>query len=63
MPRRQNNPVSAVYGGPMLAGADAWCWDARPYPAFPALGGGVGRCRGVAGGHWLNGRMGGEAAT
>ncbi|MBJ7320693.1 MAG: glycoside hydrolase TIM-barrel-like domain-containing protein, partial [Brevundimonas sp.] len=33
-----NNPVSAVYGGRMLAGADAWCWDARPYPAFPARG-------------------------
>ncbi|WP_171293149.1 baseplate megatron protein TIM-barrel domain-containing protein, partial [Acinetobacter baumannii] len=32
----ENNPVSAVYGGRMLEGADAWCWDARPYPAFPA---------------------------
>src|SRR5690606_19573599 len=25
----EHNPVSPVYGGPMLEGADAWCWDAR----------------------------------
>ena len=31
-----NNPVSAVYGGRMVEGLDAWCWDARPYPDFPA---------------------------
>lgn len=55
-----NNPVSDVYGRPMLEGADAWCWDARPYPAFPAAktvwaDASAWRC-----GHWLNGRAGGE---
>lgn len=44
----------------MMAGpAAVWCWDARPFPAFPR------RCDvwGDAGnwttGHWLNGRVGG----
>ncbi len=32
-----NNPVSPVYGGPMLERLLVWCWDARPYPWFPAL--------------------------
>jgi hypothetical protein len=55
-----NNPVSTVYGGPMMEAADAWCWDARPYPAFPArkdvwADAGVWRT-----GHWLNGRLAGE---
>lgn len=54
-----NNPISAVYGGPMLEAADAWCWDARPWPAFPARSeiwtdAGAWRT-----GHWLNGRLGG----
>ncbi len=58
-----NNPVSDLYGGPMLAAADAWCWDARPYPAFPAAEAvwadtGAWRC-----GHWLNGRAGGEGGV
>jgi hypothetical protein len=55
-----HNPVSPSYGGTMVE-ADAihwWSWDARPFPAFPALtdvwadGGNYGR------GHWLNGRAG-----
>ncbi|WP_431312820.1 baseplate megatron protein TIM-barrel domain-containing protein [Roseicyclus marinus] len=31
------NPVSPVYGGPMLEmdRAHVWAWDARPWPAFP----------------------------
>ena len=31
------NPVSPVYGGPMvdMGNAYAWAWDARPYPIFP----------------------------
>jgi hypothetical protein len=53
-----NNPVSAIYGGPMLdmARAHVWAWDARPYPAFPGRddlwsdGGNHPR------GHWLTGR-------
>jgi hypothetical protein len=57
-----SNPLSAVYGEPMLAGADVWCWDARPFPTFPALGAvwadaGVWRT-----GHWLNGRLSGDTS-
>jgi len=58
----QKNPVSEVYGGPMLDmdRAFAWAWDARPWPAFPndldrwSDGGNWRR------GHWLTGRI--EAA-
>ncbi|MEN5228927.1 baseplate multidomain protein megatron [Brevundimonas naejangsanensis] len=56
-----NNPISGVYGGPMLQGADVWCWDARPYPAFPALGEVWADAGAWRTGHWLNGRMGGDA--
>ncbi len=59
----ENNPVSAVYGGPMLSGADVWCWDARPYPAFPALGDVWADAGAWATGHWLNGRLAGDAAS
>lgn len=53
-----NNPVSAVYSGPMvdLEHAYAWAWDSRPFPEFPGQtevwsdGGNYAR------GHWLNGR-------
>ncbi len=58
----ENNPASAVYGGPMVEGADAWCWDARPFPAFPARGEVWADAGAWRAGHWLNGRMGGEAA-
>ena len=58
----QNNPVSSVYGGRMVEGADAWCWDARPFPAFPARGEVWADAGAWRAGHWLNGRMGGEAA-
>ncbi|WP_425057125.1 baseplate megatron protein TIM-barrel domain-containing protein [Rhodovulum bhavnagarense] len=52
------NPVSKVYGGPMLdlSRAHVWTWDARPFPQFPSNdalwsdGANYGR------GHWLNGR-------
>ncbi len=54
------NPVSSIYGGPMLdiSGAHVWTWDARPYPDFPAReeiwsDGGNWRL-----GHWLTGRTG-----
>jgi len=52
------NPVSPVYGGPMvdMGNAYAWAWDARPYPAFPlreeVWADGPNHARG----HWLNGR-------
>lgn len=55
-----NNPVSDVYAGPMLAAMDAWCWDVRPYPAFPARAD-LWTDAGVwAAGHWLSGRLSGE---
>ncbi len=57
----ENNPVSEVYGGPMLEAADAWCWDARPYPAFPGLVEVWADAGAWRAGHWLNGRLAGEA--
>ncbi|MBO9501104.1 glycoside hydrolase/phage tail family protein [Brevundimonas sp. A19_0] len=56
----EGNPVSTVYGGPMVEAADAWCWDARPWPAFPGrrdLWADAGAWRA---GHWLNGRLLGD---
>lgn len=52
------NPVSSVYGGPMLdmARAHAWAWDARPWPAFPLLEEVWSDAPNHARGHWLNGR-------
>lgn len=55
-----NNPVSAVYGGRMIEGLDAWCWDARPYPDFPARGDVWADAGNWSAGHWLNGRLAGE---
>jgi len=56
-----DNPVSDVYGGPMVDpdGIYLWTWDARPFPAFPMFSnvwadGGNWRL-----GHWLSGRLGG----
>ena len=53
------NPVSDVYGGPMLemGYAHVWAWDARPWPAFPNetglwSDGGNWRL-----GHWISGRI------
>ncbi|PRY95358.1 putative tail protein [Hasllibacter halocynthiae] len=53
-----NNPVSPVYGGPMLdlARCHLWCWDARPFPAFPARGDIWSDRESYGRGHWLNGR-------
>ena len=55
------NPLSPVYGGRMVRPGHicVWAWDARPFPAFPALrqvwrdGDNWHR------GHWLNGRLSG----
>ncbi len=53
------NPVSEVYGGRMVdcERIYAYCWDARPYPAFPqnleAWGDGANWRRG----QWLSGRL------
>lgn len=55
-----HNPVSSVYGAPMVAGADVWCWDARPFPAFPALESVWADASAWQTGHWLNGRLSGD---
>lgn len=60
-----NNPTSPVYGGRMLAaaGVHLWCWDARPFPAFPAREELWADGPAWRRGHWLNGRVGaGELA-
>lgn len=54
----ENNPISDVYGAPMvnMDRAHVWAWDARPYPQFPgnvtlwADGSNYPR------GHWISGR-------
>lgn len=53
-----NNPVSPVYGEPMVEGMSAWCWDARPFPDFPARTSVWADGPNWALGHWLNGRAG-----
>lgn len=55
-----NNATSSIYSGPMvdMDAAHIWCWDARPFPDFPA------RKKVWADGvnwhvgHWLSGRTG-----
>ncbi|WP_299076090.1 glycoside hydrolase/phage tail family protein [uncultured Ruegeria sp.] len=56
----QVNPVSSVYGGPMLdlSNAYVWAWDARPFPTFPNLRSQWSDGENYARGHWLNGRSG-----
>ncbi len=53
-----NNPVSVVYGEPMIDmdHAHVWAWDARPFPAFPARNDFWGDAPAYARGHWINGR-------
>ncbi len=55
-----NNPASSVYSGRMVPddGVGLWAWDARPYPAFPALGDVWSDAGNWRLGHWLNGRVG-----
>lgn len=55
-----NNPNSSIYGGRMVADDDlhVWCWDARPYPDFPARTEVWSDAPNWARGHWLNGRAG-----
>lgn len=54
-----NNPVSDVYGGPMLDldNVYVWTWDARPWPDFPAKREVWSDGANHALGHWLNGRV------
>lgn len=55
-----NNPASGVYAGRMIPddGVGLWAWDARPYPAFPALENVWSDACNWRLGHWLNGRVG-----
>lgn len=52
------NPVSPLYGGPMIEAASAWCWDARPFPDFPARADVWADGAAWTVGHWLTGRAG-----
>lgn len=52
------NPVSELYGGPMIEAMSAWCWDARPFPDFPGRTSVWSDGPNWARGHWLNGRLG-----
>jgi len=53
------NPVSPVYGGPMVAPGHAfvWAWDARPFPASPQMLGVWSDGENWQTGHWLTGRL------
>lgn len=53
------NPVSDVYSAPMvdLDHVHVYCWDARPYPAFPVETDVWGDGSNWALGHWLTGRL------
>ena len=53
------NPTSAVYSGPMLdlAHIHVYCWDARPYPAFPTNTAVWGDGDNWRLGHWVTGRL------
>ncbi|MDU8945703.1 baseplate megatron protein TIM-barrel domain-containing protein [Ovoidimarina sediminis] len=53
------NPVSPVYGGPMLDldHAFVWAWDARPFPFFPSRLEVWSDGENYQRGHWLNGRI------
>ncbi|RLL63907.1 baseplate multidomain protein megatron [Paenirhodobacter hankyongi] len=53
-----NNPVSDLYGAPMvnMLRAHVWAWDSRPYPAFPGRADLWADADNYARGHWISGR-------
>ncbi len=59
LPINGNNPVSGVYGEPMIDTDKlfAWSWDARPYPQFPNDSTAWRDVANYRRGHWLNGRL------
>jgi hypothetical protein len=59
-PAGGNNPVSSVYGGPMLdlARSHLWTWDARPYPSFPYYLNVWSDGNNWPYGHWVQGKFG-----
>lgn len=54
-----NNPQSEEYAGRMIdmSRAHVWCWDTRPYPAFPNNVELWSDGENYPRGHWLNGRV------
>ncbi|MCB1379110.1 MAG: glycoside hydrolase TIM-barrel-like domain-containing protein [Alphaproteobacteria bacterium] len=60
-----NNPAGGLYGGPMLDLDElaVWCWDARPYPAFPGRSDVWGDYQNWQFGHWLTGRLGASSLS
>ncbi len=58
-PDPARNPISSVYGAPMVdpSRLHVWAWDARPFPAFPGLSGVWSDAPNWETGHWLNGRL------
>jgi len=53
-----NNPDSPVYGRAMVERRFVWCWDARPYPFFPALTNVWSDGDNFRLGHWVEGKIG-----
>ncbi|MBI5314106.1 MAG: glycoside hydrolase/phage tail family protein [Methylocystis sp.] len=53
------NPTSNLYAGPMVdpSRLHIWCWDARPFPAFPTQADAWSDAANWETGHWLNGRL------
>lgn len=53
------NPISSVYGGPMLDmdSLAVWTWDSRPFPAFPQRSDFWSDSFNWQLGHWINGRL------
>lgn len=58
-----NNPVSELYGAPMVDfdRAHVWAWDARPFPAFPNDRDVWSDGENHACGHWITGRATAQA--
>ena len=54
-----NNPISSVYGKPMVdpSRLAVWSWDARPFAAFPSMSTVWADAPNWQTGHWLNGRL------
>jgi len=55
-----NNPISTVYGAPMVDphNIHVWTWDARPWPDFPARRHLWADADNWRLGHWITGRLG-----
>jgi len=56
----RHNPISDIYAGRMvdMDAAHLWCWDARPFPDFPARQDVWADGQNWMLGHWLTGRTG-----